>query len=135
MPKVNIVIVKNNLPELDLMTAYLSEIFERYADAEITVSGFMDPRKALESIKQNGCDILFSDIELCGMDGLLLLREVQKHSPETKIVITTAYEEYVVQAVQMQIRLAGYLSLPITISKIDKLISNIMFQMKTVEAG
>ena len=135
MPKINIVIVKNNLLELELMTAYISEIFEQYVDAEVTVSGFVDPQKALEYISQNGCDILFSDIELCGMDGLLLLREVQKHSPKTNIVISTAYEEYVVEAVQMQIRLAGYLSLPVTISKIGKLIRNVLSQMKVAEAG
>lgn len=125
--------MKNNLPELDLMTAYLSEIFERYADAEITVSGFMDPRKALESIKQNGCDILFSDIELCGMDGLLFLRDVQKRSPKTNIVISTAYEEYVVEAVQMQIRLAGYLSFPTTLSKMKDLIESILSLPQTAK--
>ena len=135
LSKNNIVIVKNNQPELDLMTAYISEIFEQHECAGATVIGFLDPKKALEHIAQNGCDILFSDIELCGMDGLLFLREVQKRSPQTNIVITTAYDEYVVEAVQMQIRLAGYLSLPVTISKIGKLISNILSQMKVAEAG
>ena len=135
MSKHNIVIVKNSTTELDLMTAYVLEIFEQYMDEGVTVSGFVDPEKALEYITQNGCNILFSDIELCGMDGLLFLREVQKRSPQTNIVITTAYDEYVVEAVQMQIRLAGYLSLPITISKTEKLISNILSQMKVVEAG
>ena len=135
MLKHNIVIVKNSTTELDLMTAYISEIFEQYMDDGVTVSGFVDPEKALEHIAQNGCDILFSDIELCGMDGLLFLSEVQKNSPKTNIVISTAYEEYVVEAVQMQIRLAGYLSLPVTISKIGKLIRNILSQMKVVEAG
>ena len=69
------------------------------------------------------------------MDGLLFLREVQKNSPKTNIVISTAYEECVVEAVRMQIRLAGYLSLPVTISKIGKLIRNILSQMKVAEAG
>ena len=134
MSKNNIVIVKNNLSEINLMTAYISEIFEQHECAGATVKGFLDPKKALEYIVQNGCDILFSDIELCGMDGLLLLREVQKHSPETNIVITTAYEEHVVEAVQMQIRLAGYLPPPITTTKMEKLMGNFLPQMNAVEA-
>lgn len=69
------------------------------------------------------------------MDGLSLLHSIQQKNPKTNFVITTAYEEYVIQAVQMQIRLAGYLSLPITMPKMEKLISNILSQMKVAEAG
>lgn len=135
MKQINVVVLGNNRPDLEMMKMYISECFDKHEEYKANVIGFIDPDKAYEYIVQNGCNILFSDIELCGMDGLLFLREVQKRSPQTNIVITTAYDEYVVEAVQMQIRLAGYLSLPITISKTEKLISNILSQMKVVEAG
>ena len=135
MKKANIVILENNRPDLELLSAYVSEVFEQYKDTAVTLTSFIDPKSALEYIAQNDCDILFSDAELCGMDGLSLLHSIQQKNPKTNFVITTAYEEYVIQAVQMQIRLAGYLSLPITMPKMEKLISNILPQMKVVEAG
>lgn len=126
MTESNIVIVENNRPDLELMTTYVSEVFEQYEDTTVTIHGFIDPKKALEYITQNDCDILFSDAELCGMDGLILLRRIQQKFPKINWVITTAYEEYVVQAVQMQIRLSGYLSTPTTLPKVKKLIDNII---------
>ena len=117
------------------MTGYISEAAERYENAEVTVNGFLDPQEALEHIEQNGCDILFSDAALCGTDGLTLLRRLQQKHPQISVVLTTAYEEYVVQAVQMQVRPSGYLALPATPSKTKALLDSLLPFLKIADAG
>ena len=126
MKPITVVVLGNNRPDLEMMKAYISESLEKHEECQANVIGFIDPDKAYEYIVQNGCDILFSEAELCGTDGLNLLQKIRKEYPQTNIVITTTYEEYIVQAVQMQIRPAGYLSLPTTLSKMQTLIEGIL---------
>ena len=134
MKQLNVVVLGNNRPDLEMMKSYVSECFEKHEECKTKVIDFLDPQKAYEYIAQNGCDILFSEAELCGTDGLNLLREIRKEHPQINIVITTTYEEYIVQAVQMQIRPAGYLSLPTTISKMKELIESILSLPQTAKA-
>lgn len=85
-------------------------------------------------IVQNNCDIPFSKAELCGTDGLNFMRKIRNAYSQINIVITTTYEEYIVQAVQMQIRPAGYLWLPTTLLKMKKLIEGILMLPHTAKA-
>lgn len=124
----------NNRPDLEMMRMYISECFDKHEEYKANVIGFIDSDKAYEYIVQNGCDILFSEAELCGTDGLNFLQRIHKEYPQINIVITTTYEEYIVQAVQMQIKPAGYLSLPTTLSKIKDLIENILSLSQTAKA-
>ena len=134
MKPITVVVLGNNRPDLEMMTMYISESLEKHEECQANVIGFIDPDKAYEYIAQNGCDVLFSEAELCGTDGLNLLQKIRKEYPQINIVITTTYEEYIVQAVQMQIRPAGYLSLPTTLSKIKDLIENIFSLSQTAKA-
>ena len=134
MKQLNVVVLGNNRPDLEMMKTYISESLEKHEECQANVIGFIDPDKAYEYIVQNGCDILFSEAELCGTDGLNLLQKIRKEYPQINIVITTTYEEYIVQAVQMQIKPAGYLSLPTTLSKIKNLIENILSLPQTARA-
>ena len=128
------VVLGNNRPDLEMMKAYISESLVKHEECKANIIGFIDPDKAYEYIVQNGCDILFSEAELCGTDGLNLLQKIRKEYPQINIVIMTTYEEYIVQAVQMQIKPAGYLSLPTTLSKIKDLIENILSLSQTAKA-
>ena len=46
---------------------------------------------ALAKIKENNYDIVITDIKMPNMDGMELLREANKISPETFFIIMTAY--------------------------------------------
>lgn len=134
MKQINVVVLGNNRPDLEMMKMYISECFDKHEEYKANVIGFIDPQKANEYAVKSGCDILFSEAELCGADGLNFLQRIHKEYPQINIVITTTYEEYIVQAVQMQIKPAGYLSLPTTLSKIKDLIENILSLSQTAKA-
>lgn len=96
MKNVSVAVIKNDRPSLGLITEYISEVFLQYGSVKLKIRGFLDPLKALDYFDHNHCDIVFSDAELCGMDGLIFMRTLQKRDPKTHLVITTPHEEYVV---------------------------------------
>ena len=50
-----------------------------------------DPRRALERIRQDPFDVVIQDLQMPGMDGIDLLREIKKVREETLVIILTAY--------------------------------------------
>jgi two-component system, NarL family, nitrate/nitrite response regulator NarL len=49
--------------------------------------------KALDFIKHHPVDLLITDFNLPGMDGLALVRVVKRISPETKIIVLSQHDE------------------------------------------
>jgi two-component system LytT family response regulator len=66
---------------------------------EITViASFVDPFVALDYLQQNSPDCLFLDIEMPAMDGFQFIQKLQNE--ELAIIITTAYNQYAIQALK-----------------------------------
>jgi len=61
LKQINVVVLGNNRPDLEMMTMYISESLEKHEECKANIIGFIDPDKAYEYIVQNGCDILFSE--------------------------------------------------------------------------
>lgn len=63
-------------------------------DASVDVIGEANSaEKALEFLKANEVDLLITDFNLPGMDGLSLVRLVKKISPRTKIIVLSMHDE------------------------------------------
>lgn len=127
MKPINIALVENNLHDLNLLTAYIQEAFPPGKGMEFHVMSFREPEKALEYVATQDCPLLITGVELCGMDGLLLARRAQERKPEIGIVLTTQYEEHVLQALQMCVHLQGYLSMPTSKEAVRKLLHSVFF--------
>lgn len=59
---------------------------------------FSDPEAALQWVKNNPVDGAFLDIELPGMGGLSLAKEMIKYNPNLRVVFLTAYNRYAMEA-------------------------------------
>jgi two-component system, LytTR family, response regulator len=69
---------------------------------ELTVTGeYSDPQAALEAMRDLAPDLLFLDIRMSGMTGIDLARRLPRESLPS-IVFVTAYDEYAVQAFELQ---------------------------------
>ena len=74
---------------------------------------FSGTREALDFVKDNGCDVLISEIELCGtIDGLNLARSVQKLFPRVNIIFVTVCDEREHAREVFDIKPSGYLVKP-----------------------
>jgi YesN/AraC family two-component response regulator len=63
-------------------------------------------------VKDNGCDVLISEIELRGADGLTLARDVKTLNPEVNIIFLTVCDEREYAREVFDIRPSGYLTKP-----------------------
>ena len=68
--------------------------------------------KAFDFVRDNGCDVLISEIELQGIEGLALARSVKKLNPEVNIIFHTVCDEREHAREVFDIRPSGYLVKP-----------------------
>jgi excisionase family DNA binding protein len=89
----------------------LTKMLEREYDVETAVDG----SGALTALRRPGAsyDLMISDLNMPGMDGIALIREVKGIRPELPIIIITGYstEKSAIDAVNL--RVAGYLTKPL----------------------
>lgn len=73
----------------------------------------------LEELKKDNRkpDIAFLDIEMPGMTGMELAKEMKKKSPNTRLVFVTGFTQYAVEAFSMHAD--GYVMKPVTKEKIQ----------------
>ncbi len=65
---------------------------QRVLEAEgYQVEAFTDSVLALERIKEKRFDIVVTDLKMEKVSGMDILREVNEHYPETKVIMLTAY--------------------------------------------
>ena len=70
------------------MTQFLSIVLRKEGYHVTAVSNGKD---ALERVKNDGYDVVITDIKMPGMDGIQLLNQIKKHDPSVPVVIMTAY--------------------------------------------
>jgi two-component SAPR family response regulator len=87
------------------------------------VKKFSSCESALDYVKENPIDVAFLDINMRGMGGMALAKNITSIRPNSKIVFCTGYEEYAVSA--FKLRASGYLMKPISAEDIQGEIDNI----------
>ena len=77
-----------------------------------------DGATALAALQQTPCDLLMADLKMPGMDGLTLIREARKQSPELPVVIVTGLPSEASAIEAIDIGVSGYVTKPFVLSKL-----------------
>jgi len=78
-----------------------------------------DGEEALEILRDNpNTSLVISDINMPGMNGMTLLREVNRQHPETAIIMVTAYGEVETYIDAMNLGAFEYLHKPVRIEEL-----------------
>lgn len=93
----------------------LAGIIRRVCD-RAEVYAFLKAKEALDFAKEKVCDVAFLDIEMRGISGIDLAKQLKLCNPQINIVFTTGYSEYATQA--FGLRVSGYVMKPVTEDKI-----------------
>jgi DNA-binding NarL/FixJ family response regulator len=77
-----------------------------------SVNSFGRAEDALGFAKKNGCDVLISEIELGGINGIMLAKKIKKLNPKVNIIFLTVCDEREHAKEVLEIRPSGYLVKP-----------------------
>ena len=94
----------------------LTGVFE---DSGHQVDNVVDGRQALEMISARKYDVVLTDIQLPVRDGMEVLRETKYLSPDTEVVVMTAYGTLDSAAQAMKLGAADYLQKPFSIPELE----------------
>ena len=79
---------------------------------EASIHTFESADKALDFVKDGGCDVLITEIEMQAMSGLTLARKTQTLNPEVNIIFLTVCDASEYAREVLEIRPSGYLLKP-----------------------
>ena len=97
----------------------------------ITDAEFLSYNNPLDAVKENKntkIDIAFLDIEMPGMNGIRLAKELKKANPLVNIIFVTAFDSYAMEA--YKIHASGYLSKPVKADKIKEEIDALRYPIE-----
>lgn len=101
---------------------------EQIPEVEI-VKTFNDPEKLLSDIAGLDFDLLISDIEMPGIDGLHLAEMLQ----DKLVIFCTAYKEYAADA--FNIDAVDYITKPVKLERLQKAVSKATERLEKSESG
>ncbi|MEH7119123.1 LytTR family DNA-binding domain-containing protein [Neobacillus vireti] len=91
------IIVEDEIPARE----ELEYLIEAYSGIEITHS-FDDGLDVLKFLQEQETDVIFLDINIPSLDGMLLASTISKFTKRPYIVFTTAYKEHAAQAFELE---------------------------------
>lgn len=95
MPHINTFIIDDE-PEAGLLLKNLLNDFDAIQVKQV----FTDALVALDAVILEQPPVVFADIEMPELSGLEFLEQVNKYSPNTKVVFVTAFKNYALEALQ-----------------------------------
>lgn len=118
-----IICVDDNRIILSEMLSFIREIMPGAG-----VAGFGNTEDAAAYAEEDGCDVLFTEIELCGKpSGIALARRVQSINPRVNIIFTTVCSESEYAVEVMRIRPSGYLKKVVTEQDVSSSLSSLLY--------
>ena len=102
-----------------------SNIRQILPDAVIGV--FPNASEALAYVRQNGCDVLLTEIELGGVDGLTLAKEIKKLNSKVNIIFLTVCDEKEHAKEVIRIKPSGYLVKPANKEQLELELKNLRY--------
>lgn len=95
--------------EVNIRSA-LATMLEKLGYAVLTASG---GEEALKRMEEGLCHVVVLDLKMPGMDGMDLLRKIKGRSPQTEVIVMTAYGSIETAVEAMKLGAYDYLSKPI----------------------
>ncbi|MBP1930204.1 response regulator [Ammoniphilus resinae] len=122
---IHVLLIDDEEHALDILEILLNQM------GNLVISGkYTNPMKAIEVIHHTQVDAVFLDIDMPGMKGMDVAKEIQRVNPNIQIIFTTAYAEYAIEA--FEIRSLDYLLKPIRMERLADSVNRIQ-ETKTEE--
>lgn len=94
---------------------------------DAVIKTFRHADEAIGFAAENGCDVLISEIELCGVDGLTLAKRIKDFNPKVNIIFLTVCDEREHAREVMRIKPSGYLVKPAREEQLEAELKNLRY--------
>ena len=94
---------------------------------DASIVAFTNAGEALAFVKENGCDILITEIELVGTDGLTLAKRIKKLNSKVNIIFLTVCDEKEHAKEVLKIKPSGYILKPAKSEQLEAELSNLRY--------
>ncbi len=120
MQKPKILIVDD---EEDIERSLTKLILRRFiCDTDRALNGW----ETLEKLKRDKFDLVILDLKMPGLNGMDVIKEIIKFTPETKILVVSSYDSHEIAAEALKAGAADFIHKPQTIEAIELKIEEIL---------
>ena len=99
---------------------------------DATIGAFANAEEAMDFARENGCDVLISEIELAGVDGLALAQGIKNLNSKVNIIFLTVCDEKEHAREVMRIKPSGYLVKPAKKEQLEFELNNLRYSFCAV---
>lgn len=110
-----------------MLEGLLNNIQQILPDAN--THAFLSVDEALAFIKENGCDVLICEIELCGADGTTFAAKTQEFNPKVNIIFHTVCDEREHAREVLKLKPSAYLVKPAKKEQFEMELMNLRYQV------
>ena len=114
-----------------IMLKGLSENIKSFLP-DANINTFNSSYKAYDFVKANGCDVLISEIEMWGIDGITLANKIKSINPEVNIIFHTVCDEKEHAREVFKIKPSGYLVKPASAEQLEGELKNLRYHTYAV---
>ena len=114
MQKPRILIVDDEKEARDILKSFIENRF--VCDLEEAVDG----KAAIEKARKNQPDIVFLDIKMPGISGIETIAEIKKISPQSRIMVISAWKSMDVVNQAIQMGASDYIGKPVSLSALSE---------------
>ncbi|MBQ9000409.1 MAG: response regulator [Eggerthellaceae bacterium] len=111
--------------------ALVQAVEEAAPEAEVVACA--NAQEVLSLPDAAGFDVAFLDVDMPGMDGIRLARELKRLNPRVNVVFATAFGEY--RADAFALHSSGYLRKPVTAAAVAEELENLRFPPGVAPGG
>ncbi len=109
--------------ELRCRRQLMDALYSVSKSLDVMVSAFEDGAELLRGFEESPYDLVFLDIEMPGMDGITVARQLREMSKEAAIVFLTAHIEYALEG--YEVNALRYLTKPAQPEKLREIIDHV----------
>ena len=107
------------------VTMTLAGILEKLGDAYL-IETTNTSSDVLPRLQQTDYALMITDYKMPGMDGIDLAQAVQDISPQTRVILMTAYGSRGLSETIHNLHLAGYLDKPFSVAQIREMVTQVL---------
>jgi len=113
-----------------ILRRFIGDVLKRKG---CNVSSAADGLIALDEMRRTQFQLVISDLKMQGMDGLQLLAEIKKLTPETEVIIVTAYGSVSTAVDAMKKGAFDYITKPVELEELNIVVDRVFEHQKLLD--